>query len=154
MHSATRRAGFSVIELVVFLAAMIVLVAIAAPRLLRTLERERAPTAIEVVDSLSAPVAPGASEELAVRVLDRRGEPVRGRRLDVVSSAAGDSVAPTRAQTDSSGVARFTWSPGPEQGSRTLRITVPGTSLEARIAGMVDAPVPATAPEGEEPAPR
>ncbi len=140
MFSRTRRGGFSVVELVIFLAALFVLVAIAAPRLVRSIGHDREPAALEVLDSLPSAVAPGSTEAIAVRVVDRRGEPVRGRRLEVLSSTAADSVAPARPHTDTAGIARLTWRAAAEQGSRTLRVAVPGTAIEARLSTVVGAP--------------
>jgi Tfp pilus assembly protein FimT len=149
-----RRAGFSAIELVVFLSAFVVLIAIAAPRLIGKFEQERGPASIVVVDSVSSPLAVGSSATVAVRVLSARGEPVRGHRVDFASSAAADSIAPAHVRTDTAGVAQAGWLMRGEPGARTLTASVRGSELEVRFSAeavAADAPDSASEPPAAPP---
>lgn len=143
-----RRAGFSALELIIFLAALIVLVVIAGPRLVGSLEREREPVTIEIVDSVPGTVATGSVEALAVRVRNRKGDPVTNRRVEFLSSAATDSLVPARPNTDTAGVAHVSWRIGADPGDRTLRVVVHGTNLETQLATEA---VTAPEPPSEEP---
>ncbi len=147
------RAGFSVLELIIFLAALIVLAIIAGPRLVGSLQREREPVTIEIVDSVPATVAAGSVEALAIRVMNRKGDPVANRRVEFLSSAATDSLVPARPSTDTNGVAQVSWRIGADPGDRTLRVVVHGTKLETQLATeAVAAPEPPSE-EPEEPQP-
>lgn len=148
-----RRAGFSVLELMIFLAALIVLVIIAGPRLVRSLEREREPVTIEIVDSVPRTVATGSVESLAVRVMNRKGDPVTNRRVEFLSSAATDSLVPARPNTDTTGVAHVSWRIGADPGDRTLRVVVQGTKLETQFATQAVAASESPFEEPEEPQP-
>ncbi len=154
MSRHKRRAGFTVLELVIFLAALIVLVIIAGPRLIGALEREREPVTLEIIDSVPDIVATGSVEELAVRVVNRKGDPVTNRRVEFLSSAATDSLVPARPSTDTTGIAHVSWRIGIDPGDRTLRVVVHGTKLETQIATQaIVAPEPLSEePEENQPA--
>jgi hypothetical protein len=76
-------------------------------------------------DGQTAPIGAVLPKPLAVTVLDARGQPLSGVRVDWRASG-GDQLTPLAATTDATGRARAIWMLGTVLGARSAQATVPG----------------------------
>ncbi|MBP7621097.1 MAG: hypothetical protein KA745_09035 [Gemmatimonadales bacterium] len=90
-------------------------------------------SALQVVSGNSQSGTPGyrLGAEVAVRLVDQRGDPVAGATINFASTESGAVAEPNRAVTDAEGVARTAWRLGYGIGSQSLAATVAGAEIPA-----------------------
>lgn len=90
-------------------------------------------TSLQVVSGNSQSGTPGfrLGAELAVRLVDQRGDPVAGATINFASTESGAVAEPSSAVTDAEGVARTAWRLGSGIGSQSLAATVAGAEIPA-----------------------
>ncbi|MBK6496615.1 MAG: Ig-like domain-containing protein [Gemmatimonadetes bacterium] len=90
-------------------------------------------TSLQVVSGNSQSGTPGyrLGAEVAVRLVDQRGDPVAGATVNFASTEAGAVAEPSSAVTDADGVARSAWRLGAGIGTQRLAATVAGQEIPA-----------------------
>lgn len=84
----------------------------------RATARPGPPSGLAAVGSSVREGSPGAPvDSLAVRVVDRYGNPVSGASVAWTVKSGGGSVSPPAAQTDAQGIAKALWTLGPLVGA-------------------------------------
>ena len=90
-------------------------------------------TSLQVVSGNSQSGTPGyrLGAEVAVRLVDQRGDPVAGATINFASTESGAVAEPTSAVTDADGVARAAWRLGAGIGTQRLAATVASQEIPA-----------------------
>jgi hypothetical protein len=143
--ASRRRAGLTVIELLIIIVIICILAVIVWPRLRSRGALPEAARIVRVVGPDSAVLA-ADSAEVVVRVEDREGRPVRGADVEFTVASGVGSVDPTHVQSDSAGLASVIWRFGADSGSNRLSARVratPAAQLEIAVRAASSAGGPA-----------
>jgi hypothetical protein len=118
----------------------------------RAVAKPDAPAAVAVLSGVPADATVGTtlSNPLAVRVADRYGNPVAGQQVQWGVVRGGGSVSGTASSTDSSGVARTSWTLGTSTagGVQEVEATVPGLPAVPFVVNSRPGPAASAAASG------
>jgi hypothetical protein len=103
---------------------------------------ETSPADIALIkgDNQSGPAGQALADSLAVKVLDRRGQPLSSARVafSLGTAVPGAQISPDTAETSGAGIAQARWVLGSVSGIQTAVATVVGTAgLEVRFNASV-----------------
>jgi hypothetical protein len=87
-------------------------------------------------DAQSGPVAAALHGQLVVKLLDTHGNPVSGASVTWQVAAGGGAVTPVIATSDTSGLARATWTLGTTAGANTVTASGAGVALSFSATGV------------------
>ncbi len=120
MRSRRARPAFSVPELVLVAVVLVILAAVAFPRVRDRIVGTRHATHLVVTTPPPSVLHPGDTVPLTVRVLDHRGRPVSHANVRFVVGDSSGRVLADSASSDSSGMANARWVLAPRVGRQWL----------------------------------